>query len=208
MLTLPWYWRMPDTATYCDPFLSFKEICRHCPSILLLHGAHLWPNVATLDGRVNLRDVLWNGAVMENTFFQVAKWSTWSRKRPGERDHQLHNKLPIDLSHITSYHWQIMKWHYKLQSTTNFFQQVLESIIGGRIVQVIHQSLDGRSVWLGTTQLLNCQANVLVGSGAAADMAGSAGGDKQTLATNHLLLGQGGGLALLVHLKSEMVSGN
>ena len=82
--------------------------------------------------------------------------------------------------------------------------QVLESIIGGRIVQVIHQSLDGCSVWLGTTQLLNGQANVLVGAGATADMAGSAGRDKQTLAANHLLLGQGGGLALLVHLKFEM----
>ena len=35
-------------------------------------------------------------------------------------------------------------------------------------------------------------------------MAGSAGRDKQTLAANHLLLGQGGGLALLVHLKFEM----
>ena len=88
------------------------------------------------------------------------------------------------------------------------FQQVLESIIGGRIVQVIHQSLDGCSVWLGATQLLNCQANVLVGAGTAADMAGSTGRDKQTLATNHLLLGQGGGLALLVHLKFEMASSN
>ena len=144
----------------------------------------------------------------ENTFFQVARWSTWSRKRPGERDHQLHNKLnwpkphnkPPLTDHAMTFQSAIHNKH--------FFQQVLESIIGGRIVQVIHQSLDGRSVWLGTTQLLNCQANVLVGAGATADMAGSAGRDKQTLATNHLLLGQGGGLALLVHLSSEMVSGN
>ena len=110
-------------AWYCDILRSLSKLQRNLSTlpILLLHGAHLWPNVATLDGRVNLRDVLWNSAVMENTFFQVARWSTWSRKRPGERDHQLHNKLPIDLTHITSYHWQIMKWHYKLQSTTNFF---------------------------------------------------------------------------------------
>jgi hypothetical protein len=33
-------------------------------------------------------------------------------------------------------------------------------------------------------------------------MARGAGRDKQTLATNHLLLGQGGGLALVIHLKS------
>ena len=81
-------------------------------------------------------------------------------------------------------------------------QQVLESIVGGGVVQVVHQSLDSRSVWLGTAQLLNGQAHVLVGAGATADMARGAGRDKQTLATNHLLLGQGGGLALVIHLKS------
>ena len=186
-----------DTAIYCD------QIRRHCPSCCFMERIFGQMSPPLMDG--------WTSEMScekvqswENTFFQGAKWSRWSRKRPGERDHQLHNKLPIDPNHITSYHWQIIKWHYKLQSTTNFFQQVLESIIGGRIVQVIHQSLDGCSVWLGTTQLLNGQANVLVGAGAAADMAGSAGRDKQTLAANHLLLGQGGGLALLVHLKFEM----
>ena len=81
-------------------------------------------------------------------------------------------------------------------------QQVLKSIVGGGVVQVVHQSLDGGSVWLGTAQLLNGQAHVLVGAGATADMARGAGRDKQTLATNHLLLGQGGGLALVIHLKS------
>ena len=81
-------------------------------------------------------------------------------------------------------------------------QQVLESIVGGGVVQVVHQSLDSGSVWLGTAQLLNGQAHVLVGAGATADMARGAGRDKQTLATNHLLLGQGGGLALVIHLKS------
>ena len=160
---------------------SFSKLQRNLSTlpILLLHGPHLWPNVATLDGRVNLRDVLWNSAVM--------------------REHILESgKMTIDTSsnNVTSCNPQ-----------QTAFQQVLESIIGGRIVQVIHQSLDGCSVWLGTTQLLNCQANVLVGAGATADMAGSAGCDKQTLATNHLLLGQGGGLALLVHLKSEWQTG-
>ena len=81
-------------------------------------------------------------------------------------------------------------------------QQVLESIVGGGVVQVVHQSLDSRSVWLGAAQLLNGQAHVLVGAGSTADMARGAGHDKQTLATNHLLLGQGGGLALVIHLKS------
>ena len=81
-------------------------------------------------------------------------------------------------------------------------QQVLESIVGGGVVQVVHQSLDSSSVWLGAAQLLNGQAHVLVGAGATADMARGAGRDKQTLATNHLLLGQGGGLALVIHLKS------
>ena len=81
-------------------------------------------------------------------------------------------------------------------------QQVLKSIVGGGVVQVVHQSLDSGSVWLGTAQLLNGQAHVLVGAGATADMARGAGRDKQTLATNHLLLGQGGGLALVIHLKS------
>ena len=191
-------------SRYCD---ILRSIRRHCPSCCFMERIFGQMSPPLMDG--------WTSEMScetvqswENTFFQVARWSTWPRKRPSERDHELHNKLPIDLSHITSYHWQIIKWHYKLQSTTNFFQQVLESIIGGRIVQVIHQSLDGRSVWLGTTQLLNCQANVLVGAGATADMAGSAGRDKQTLAANHLLLGQGGGLALLVHLKFEMASRN
>ena len=138
---------------------SFSKLQRNLSTlpILLLHGPHLWPNVATLDGRVNLRDVLWNSAVM--------------------REHILESgKMTIDTSSndVTSCNPQTA------------FQQVLESVIGGRIVQVIHQSLDGCSVWLGTTQLLNCQANVLVGAGATADMAGSAGCDKQTLATNHL----------------------
>ena len=83
--------------------------------------------------------------------------------------------------------------------------QVLESIVGGGVVQVVNQSLDSGSVWLGTAQLLNCQADVLVGAGATADVAGGAGCDKQTLATNHLLLGQGGGLALVIHLKSSQL---
>ena len=86
-------------------------------------------------------------------------------------------------------------------------QQVLESIVGGGVVQVVHQSLDSRSVWLGAAQLLNGQAHVLVGAGATADMARGAGRDKQTLATNHLLLGQGGGLALVIHLKSARYDG-
>ena len=86
-------------------------------------------------------------------------------------------------------------------------QQVLESIVGGGVVQVVHQSLDSGSVWLGTAQLLNGQAHVLVGAGATADMARGTGCDKQTLATNHLLLGQGGGLALVIHLMSASYAG-
>ena len=86
-------------------------------------------------------------------------------------------------------------------------QQVLESIVGGGVVQVVHQSLDSGSVWLGTAQLLNGQAHVLVGAGATADMARGTGCDKQTLATNHLLLGQGGGLALVIHLMSARYAG-
>lgn len=86
-------------------------------------------------------------------------------------------------------------------------QQVLESIVGGGVVQVVHQSLDSGSVWLGTAQLLNGQAHVLVGAGATADMARGAGRDEQSLATNHLLFGQGGGLALVIHLKSASCAG-
>lgn len=86
-------------------------------------------------------------------------------------------------------------------------QQVLESIVGGGVVQVVHQSLDSGSVWLGTAQLLNGQAHVLVGAGATADMARGAGRDEQSLATNHLLLGQGGGLALVIHLRSARYAG-
>lgn len=84
--------------------------------------------------------------------------------------------------------------------------EVLKSIVGGRVVQVVHQSLHGGTVWLGTAQLLNGQADVLVGAGATADMARGAGRDKQTLASNHLLLGQGGGLALVIHLTSTASS--
>ena len=49
-----------DTANYCDIPRSFSKLQRNLSTlpILLLHGPHLWPNVATLDGRVNLRDVL------------------------------------------------------------------------------------------------------------------------------------------------------
>ena len=76
----------------------------------------------------------------------------------------------------------------------------LKSIVGGGVVQVVDQALDSGAVWGGTAQLLDGKANVLVGAGAAADVAGGAGGDEQSLASNDLLLGQGGGLALVVDL--------
>ena len=76
----------------------------------------------------------------------------------------------------------------------------LKSIVGGWVVQVVNQALDSGAVWGGTAQLLDGKADVLVGAGTAADVAGGAGSDEQSLASNDLLLGQGGGLALVVDL--------
>ena len=76
----------------------------------------------------------------------------------------------------------------------------LQSIISGGIVQVVHQALDGGTVWCGAAELLNGKAHVLVGAGTTADVAGGTGGNEQSLATDHLFLCQGGGLALVINL--------
>ena len=82
--------------------------------------------------------------------------------------------------------------------------QVLQSIVSGGIVQVVHQALDGGTIWCGAAELLNGKAYVLVGTGTTADVAGGTGGDEQSLASNYLLLGQGGGLALVINLPQRI----
>mmetsp|Transcript_37356 Transcript_37356/g.86227 ORF Transcript_37356/g.86227 Transcript_37356/m.86227 type:complete len:250 (+) Transcript_37356:267-1016(+) len=121
-----------------DGLVLVEDVSRHVVQVLLLHGAHLRPNVAALDGRVDLRDVL-------------------------------------------------------------------QTIIGGGIVQVIHQAFNGGSAGLGTTELLDGKADVLVGTGTTADVAGGARRVEQTLATDQLLLGQSGGLALVIHWNDHVL---
>ena len=95
-----------------------------------------------------------------------------------------------------------LSWH---KCKTILPRSGLKSIVGGWVVQVVNQALDSGAVWGGTAQLLDGKADVLVGAGTAADVAGGAGGDEQSLASNDLLLGQGGGLALVVDLRCPQV---
>ena len=102
-------------------------------------------------------------------------------------------------THTRIYIYNICSYIY-IQAASKWVARRLEPVVGGGVVQVVDQALDSGTVWGGTAKFLDGKANVLVGAGTAADVAGGAGGDEQSLASNDLLLGQGGGLALVVDL--------
>ena len=44
---------LSTTPLLRDGLVLIQDVGGHVVEVLLLHGAHLWPDVATLDGRVN-----------------------------------------------------------------------------------------------------------------------------------------------------------
>ena len=70
-----WYWRIIWYCDiHCDPFLSFKEICPHCPSCCFMERIFGQMSPPLMDG--------WTSEMScetvqswENTFLKVARWS-------------------------------------------------------------------------------------------------------------------------------------
>ena len=139
-------------------------------------------------------------------------WAPETKKQSGSGNNTCRNKLYTSLTHAHT-HTRIYIYIYiiyvviyiYIQAASKWVARRLEPVVGGGVVQVVDQALDSGTVWGGTAKFLDGKANVLVGAGTAADVAGGAGGDEQSLASNDLLLGQGGGLALVVDLRCPQV---
>ena len=133
-------------------------------------------------------------------------WAPETKKQSGSGNNTCRNKLYTSLTHART-HGYIYNYIYYIyiQAASKWVARRLEPVVGGGVVQVVDQALDSGTVWGGTAKFLDGKANVLVGAGTAADVAGGAGGDEQSLASNDLLLGQGGGLALVVDLRCPQV---
>ena len=69
-----WYWRIIWYCDiHCDPFLSFKEICPHCPSCCFMDRIFGQMSPPLMDGwtsEMSCETVQFR----ENTFLKVAKW--------------------------------------------------------------------------------------------------------------------------------------
>mmetsp|Transcript_87480 Transcript_87480/g.157615 ORF Transcript_87480/g.157615 Transcript_87480/m.157615 type:complete len:203 (+) Transcript_87480:59-667(+) len=84
-------------------------------------------------------------------------------------------------------------------------RDVLETIVSGGVVLVVHQGLDVVSWWRGALELLDAEPHVLVGPSAAANVACGASIVEKPLAAVQALLGQHDCLAFAIHWNQDVV---